>query len=282
MQRGEKPRARWRDSMYVIIFESDTRPGQIFDVTVLCAILLSIAVISLETVESFKSDPIWLSRLQLTEVVLTILFTAEYFARLVCAFKPLRYALSFFGVIDLLACLPLYITLFANIESKSFTIVRSIRLLRVFRVLKMMRMLREAHELKNAIVRARDKILVFLMVVLIAVTISGTIMYHLEKGEGDEVSQFTSIPQAMYWAIVTMTTVGYGDIFPATTAGKCVAAILILLGYSLIIVPTGFVSAEVHRQTQMRSTNSRTCAHCFREGHAVDARFCDQCGERLP
>ncbi|MEZ6133604.1 MAG: ion transporter [Pirellulaceae bacterium] len=271
----DRPRAKWRDKMYVIIFEADTRAGQWFDIALLIAILLSVSVVSLETVESVQQR--WASELEATEWVLTLLFTAEYIARLLCVRKPLKYAFSFFGIIDLLACLPLYITTFTSFDSKSLAIVRSIRLLRVFRVLKMMRMLREAHELKRAVWQSRDKIFVFLAVVIVAVTISGTIMYQVEKGAPG--NQFTSIPESMYWAVVTMTTVGYGDIVPHTVVGKCISAALILLGYSLIIVPMSVVSAEMHQQK--KSLTARTCPHCFREGHLPDAKYCDRCGEML-
>ncbi len=275
-----RPRAAWRDRLYIIIFEADTRAGQLFDLALLFAILLSITVISLETVEYFESRPAWRDLLHGVEWVLTVLFTVEYVARLMCVHRPLRYAVSFFGVIDLLACLPLYLTLL-DVDSKSLAIVRSIRLLRVFRVLKMMRMLREADSLKAALWNARDKIFVFMATVMVAVTISGTLMYQVEYGVEGAASQFTSIPQAMYWAIVTMTTVGYGDVVPHTPIGKFISAALILLGYSLIIVPTGFISAEIHAQKISSAHNSRTCPHCFREGHSKEANFCNICGEHL-
>lgn len=314
-----KTRAKWRDELYVVIFEADTRAGQIFDIGLLIAIVLSITVIALETVEYFEQRPLLMGRLEQIEWILTLLFTAEYIARLACSRRPLRYALSFFGLIDLMACLPLYLTLF-DVQSKSWMIVRSIRLLRVFRVLKMMRMLREANDLQDAIWKSRDKIFVFLAVVMVAVTIAGTLMYHVEhvalidaeltdasniaspltaeqdselipidsaevpgngvlsiKKHPDD--QFTSIPQAMYWAIVTMTTVGYGDIVPRTTIGKSISAALILLGYSLIIVPTGFVSAEI--QSSQKRLTSRTCPNCMREGHAPESVYCDMCGHML-
>ncbi len=275
-------RARWRDQLYVIIFEADTRAGQVFDLVLLVAILLSITVISLETVQYFEESQAWMDFLRMIEWVLTLLFTIEYVARLICVHRPLRYALSFFGIIDLLACIPLYLTLLpVSVDSRSLTIVRSIRLLRVFRVLKMMRMLREADVLKEAVWKSRDKIFVFLATVLVAVTISGTLMYQVEYGAEREVSQFTSIPQSMYWAIVTMTTVGYGDVVPHTAIGKFISAALILLGYSLIIVPTGFVSAEIQAQKHSSRLNSRTCPHCFREGHSTEANFCDICGHSL-
>ena len=177
-------------------FEADSRGGQLFDIVLLIAILISITSVSLETVSYFEAAP-WRQILYVLEWILTLLFTAEYVARLVCVEKPLRYAFSFFGIIDLLACLPLYLTLL-SVDSKSLMIVRSIRLLRVFRVLKMMRMLKEAHSLRDAVWKSRDKIFVFLAVVLVAVTISGTLMYQIEHEH--EHSKFTSIPVAMYWA----------------------------------------------------------------------------------
>lgn len=271
-------RAKWRDDLYVIIFEADTFAGQLFDIMLLGAILLSITVVSLETVEYFETTAPWPKLMLAIEWTLTLLFTAEYLARLICVHNPLRYAFSFFGLIDLLACLPLYLTFISGVDSKSLTIVRSIRLLRVFRVLKMMRMLREAQSLQDAVWKSRDKIFVFVAVVMVAVTISGTLMYQIEH-EMNPI--FSSIPQSMYWAIVTMTTVGYGDIVPKTVLGKVISATLILLGYSLIIVPTGFVSAEIQAQRNNSDLTSRTCPHCLCEGHSTGATFCNQCGERL-
>lgn len=270
-------RAGWRDELYVVIFEADTRTGQLFDVVLLVAILLSVAVVSLETVEFFQVTHPWPNILAGVEWTLTLLFTAEYIARLACVHKPVKYAFSFFGLIDLLACLPLYLTLM-SVDSKSLMIVRSIRLLRVFRVLKMMRMLREAHNLRDAVWRSRDKIFVFVAVVMVAVTISGTLMYQIEHETNDK---FNSIPQAMYWAVVSLTTVGYGDITPETTVGKIISAALILLGYSLIIVPTGFVSAEIQSQQRHLRLSARGCPHCMREGHSPDSVYCDMCGQEL-
>ncbi len=284
--------ASWRQSAYDIIFEADTSAGRWFDIGLLIAILASITVIALETVPEYQSDATWMRRLIIAEQVLTGLFTVEYALRLWCTRHPIRYALSFWGIIDLLSILPSYAPLILGESSHSFVILRSIRLLRVFRIMKLWRMMNDAEELSSAIWRARNKVVVFLAVLLVAVTISGTLMYHVEAvlpganspdGTG-RTSQFTSIPQSMYWAIVTMTTVGYGDVVPKTTPGKLIAAALILLGYSLIIVPTGFVSAELSGTKADRTDETlddTVCQACGSKEHHVDARFCDQCGGLL-
>lgn len=288
--KGQRPDGpSWRQQMYDIIFEADSFWGRAFDVALLVAILLSITTIALETVPSIKANSFALRWLLHFEHLLTLLFGIEYLCRLVSTRHPLKYAFSFWGIIDLLSFLPSMITGFGLLSDTSresaFVILRSIRLLRVFRILKLWRMMSSADELAQAIWKARDKIVVFLAVVLIAVTISGTLMYHIEYQEVDGVptSQFTSIPQSMYWAIVTMTTVGYGDIVPKTTPGKVISAALILLGYSLIIVPTGFVSAEISGLViQQNSDLSRVCPECEKAGHPRDAYFCNRCGTRLP
>ena len=286
----------WRQSAYDIIFEADTSAGRWFDIGLLVAILASITVIALETVPEYQNDQSWMRRLTIAERVLTGLFTVEYVLRLWCTRHPLRYAISFWGIIDLLSILPSFAPLVVGESSSSFVILRSIRLLRVFRVLKLWRMMSDADELSSAIWRARNKVVVFLSVLLVAVTISGTLMYHVEAdlprskaGEGlldstEPTSQFTSIPQSMYWAIVTMTTVGYGDVVPKTTPGKLIAAALILLGYSLIIVPTGFVSAELSTKSAERdevAIDDSVCQTCGSQTHRAQARFCDQCGGLL-
>ena len=300
-QRPDGP--HWRVVMHDIIFESDTRSGWIFDVALLVVILCSIAIVSIETIPSI--DAKFLPVLNGFEWFLTILFTIEYIARLSCARHPLRYAISFWGIIDLLSILPTYIGLFlVDGHADSFVILRSIRLLRAFRVLKLWRMMRDAEELYDAIWKARHKIVVFLIVVLVAVTISGTLMYFVEnvmprisaKGNLPEAqeefieSQFDSIPQAMYWAIVTMTTVGYGDIVPKTVVGKFISATLILLGYSLIIVPSSFVTAELTSRGvagQAKGTPDEndetelTCPRCASIEHREDAEYCFRCGERF-
>ncbi len=283
-QRPESP--QWRTSLYDIIFEADTPAGRWFDIGLLVAILASVTVVSLETVPEYRDNESVLRLFSRAEWVLTILFTVEYILRLVCSRRPLRYVFSFWGVIDLLSILPSYVTALMGGSSRSFVILRSIRLLRVFRVLKLWRMMNEADELGQAIWRVRNKIVVFLAVVLVAVTISGTLMYHLETvnysaEDGiDHNSHFTSIPQSMYWAIVTMTTVGYGDIVPQTTPGKMMSALLILLGYSLIIVPSTFVGAEFLHQRQVHGEEP-PCQNCDAGGQRSDAEFCYRCGQRL-
>jgi voltage-gated potassium channel len=271
--------AVWRVRLYRLIFEADTPGGKLFDVVLLVLILLSVAVICLESVidndESLERYRYWLI---VIEWVITIAFTFEYFARIACVQRPSRYIFSFFGIIDLLAILPTWIA-FAIGGGNTFVILRAIRLLRVFRVLKLVWLVHEADELGAAIWRARGKVLVFLIVVGISVTISGAVMYELEKHRNAE--QFSSIPAAMYWAIVTMTTVGYGDMVPQTGPGKAFSALLILLGYSLIIVPTGFVSAEFLHGRRPPDVTTRVCSNCMSEGHDRDARYCKYCAEKL-
>ena len=274
--------AGWRQELYDVIFEAETPAGKWFDIALLVAILASIAIISLETVESLRP---WSRSLTVGEITLTALFTLEYVLRLACVRKPLRYAFSFWGLIDLLSILPTYVAAFIGMGG-SFVILRSVRLLRVFRVLKLWRMMDEADELGMAVWKSRNKIVVFLSVVLVAVTISGTLMYSIEpamlngKATG---AQFTSIPQAMYWAVVTMTTVGYGDVVPTTTLGKMISAALILLGYSLIIVPSTFVSAEIlsSKEEEGEERGDFSCQRCDAHEHHAHAIYCYRCGERI-
>ncbi len=272
----------WRSELYDIIFEADSYAGRWFDIGLLIAILASITIVSLETVPEYRERPQLMNTFETFEWILTILFTIEYGLRLFCVRSPMRYAFSFWGIIDLLSILPSYVALVVGMSSRSFVILRSVRLLRVFRVLKLWRMMNEADELSSAVWAARNKIVVFLAVVLVAVTISGTLMYHIEalNDDGiDETSDFTSIPQSMYWAIVTMTTVGYGDVVPHTWVGKVISAALILLGYSLIIVPSTFVSAEIVHQKQVEEAHQ--CSICGAEGQRADATYCYRCGGRL-
>jgi voltage-gated potassium channel len=297
----------WRAKLHEVIFEADTPAGKLFDVVLLLAILLSVLAVGLETVVSFNT--LHREMLRNAEWFFTILFTVEYLLRIVAVERPRKYVLSLLGIIDLLSILPTYLSFMVG-GAQSFAVLRSLRLLRVFRVFKLAHFLTEAASLRRALWNARAKIVVFFSTVLIVVTIAGTVMYEIEGRErnlrpapernseltesemnDDESStekqppnrktEFTSIPQSVYWAIVTMTTVGYGDVVPQTAPGKMVAAILILLGYSLIIVPTGFVSAELVGAKSVHTVSTQVCAHCMAEGHDRDALYCKQCGERL-
>ena len=269
----DAPRARWRRRLYEIVFEADSPTGKIFDITLLVAITLSVVTVAVESVEEAWDQ--WGAELRTIEWIFTILFTLEYAIRLVCAAKPWRYARSFFGVIDLIAILPTYASLFFA-GHYSLTVIRVLRLLRVFRILKLAQFVREAQVLGAALRASLRKISIFLGTVLTLVLIIGSLMYLIE---GEE-SGFTNIPQSMYWAIVTMTTVGYGDIAPVTVLGKFFASVVMLLGYGVIAVPTGVVTAEIAGFTK-REITTRTCPACFREGHDRDAKFCKHCGASM-
>ena len=275
----EAPPEGIREKIHEIIFEADTPAGMLFDVALLIAIVLSVADICLDTVKDFKEWHPALSRIQWA---FTFLFTAEYALRLYCVRRPIRYIFSFWGIIDLLAFLPDYLLLIPGLPktTSSFSVIRSLRLLRVFRIFKLGWFQAEADDLGNAIWNARAKIIVFLTAVLIIVTVTGTMMYEIELNQMGEESQFRDIPEGIYWAIVTMTTVGFGDVVPQSIAGKFLASALIMLGYSLIIVPTGFVSAEII-DAKRKSINTRSCSSCLEEGHDVGALYCKQCGDTL-
>lgn len=281
-----------RDRIYDVIFEADTVPGVVFDIGLLLAIICSIAVVCLETVPGVGRPATPDGPLGSHEMLLwylswffTVLFTIEYLLRVFCVKRPWKYIWSFWGVVDLLAFLPDYFLLLPGVSvkefhSRAFSVIRSLRLLRVFRIFRLGWFQFEADDLANAVWMARAKIVVFLAVVMIIVTVVGTLMYEIENALTPE-SMFSSIPDGIYWAIVTMTTVGFGDIVPTTVAGKVLSAILILIGYSLIIVPTGFVSAEIIEAKKRANVSTRTCASCITEGHDPDAVYCKYCGEKL-
>lgn len=266
--------------LYEIIFEADTFGGKAFDLALLAAIMVSVVAVSLETVEGYGAA--YADQLRAIEWTCTILFTLEYVIRIACVKRPSTYIFSFFGIVDLLSFLPAYVGLAFDRETTSFAVIRALRLLRVFRILELSWLESEASSLRRAVWDARAKVVVFFVTVLIIVTIAGAAMYEIERdppGLEVTISPFESIPQSIYWAIITMTTVGYGDVVPHTTAGKFVAALLVLLGYSLIIVPTGFVSAELGGS--MRSSSSAVCPQCSQTGHKPNAQFCDACGSPL-
>jgi voltage-gated potassium channel len=264
----------WRRSVHTVIFEADTPAGKLFDVTLLILIVLSIIAVMLESVEPIQQK--YGSILQTTEWILTILFTMEYVLRIISVRKPLKYMFSFYGLVDLVSIVPTYLSL-VLVGAQTLATVRSLRLLRVFRILKMGRFLKEAHVLKNALMAARPKIAVFLLAILTTVTIMGTIIYMIE----DAAAGFTSIPRSIYWAIVTLTTVGYGDIAPETVLGQFFASIIMIMGYAIIAVPTGIVSAEIARGPKSKDISTQSCPTCSKEGHEKDAQFCKHCGSDL-
>ncbi len=267
-------RAPWRKQLRVIIFEADTPAGKAFDVALLVVILLSVTIVMAESVKPIRM--VFGFELDVAEWTFTLLFTVEYILRLVSVRSPVRYARSFFGIVDVLAILPTFLSLLCP-GAESLLVIRGLRLLRVFRVFKLARFLGEASLLGRAMVNSRHKIIVFLGTVLILVTILGSAMYLIEG----EDNGFTSVPTSVYWAIVTMTTVGYGDITPQTVAGKTLAAMVMILGYSVIAVPTGIVTAEILETATGGMISSRGCPECLSEGHMANANYCKDCGAPL-
>ncbi len=272
--------ASWRQKIHEIIFEADTPVGKLFDVALLIAILLSIAVVFLESMPVMhREGNDWGPFFDACEWIFTIFFTIEYIARIISLGKPFKYIFSFFGIIDLLSILPTYVGIFIP-KGEYFMVIRTLRLLRVFRVLKLARFLKEANTLVAALKASRAKILVFLLAVLIMVFIFGTLMYLIE-GQVDG-TKFDSIPRSIYWAIVTLTTVGYGDISPQTDLGQFLSAIIMIMGYAVIAVPTGIVSAEIaYKSYKPAEISTQNCQQCSAEGHDPDAEFCKFCGSEL-
>ena len=274
----DKPLSGWRLRLYTIVFEADTRAGRLFDQALIFIILFSIAVVMADSVQSLHAA--YGHVLTVLEWIFTLLFTVEYIARLLCVRRPLQYARSFFGVIDLLAVLPTYLALFFP-GLHALLDVRVLRLLRVFRVFKLTAYVTEYQSLARALAASGRKIMVFLSAVLMLVLIMGTVMYVVEG----PVNGFTSIPTSIYWAISTVTTVGFGDITPKTDLGRLIASFMMLLGWGILAVPTGIVMAEMAAQRQLHQVKlptTRSCHECLTEGHAADASFCLNCGAKLP
>jgi voltage-gated potassium channel len=270
-----KPDKGWRQRLYTIIFEADTPAGLLFDVLLVIAILCSVVVVLMDSVQSIHARHATI--MNALEWMFTLLFTVEYVARLSCVRRPLRYATSFFGIVDLLSIVPTYIALLVP-EANALLDVRILRLLRIFRVLKLTLYVAEYSALVAALRASRRKILIFLSFVLMMVLVMGTVMYVIEGPQ----SGFTSIPMAMYWAIVTMTTVGYGDITPQSDIGKVISSFMMLVGWGILAVPTGIVTVEMASQRLTARPTTRTCHNCLSEGHEPDARFCKDCGAKLP
>ncbi|HSJ16242.1 MAG TPA: ion transporter [Longimicrobiales bacterium] len=268
------PPAPLRKRLYEIIFEADTPAGRAFDIALIIVILASVAVVMADSVGSVRATH---GKLLLAlEWGFTLLFTAEYLLRLWVVQRPLRYARSFFGIVDLLAVLPSYLMLlFAG--GRFLLVVRIVRVLRVFRVLKLTRFVGEGAALSAALRASRHKIGIFLVAVLSLVVVIGALMYLIEG----PAAGFTSMPRGVYWAIVTLTTVGYGDIAPLTPQGQALAACVMILGYGIIAVPTGIVTVELGNVARAGTPTTQVCPRCLFEGHASDAVFCRRCGAQL-
>ena len=265
-----------RDDIRIIIFEADTPAGKAFDVALIVAILLSVLAIMLDSVESIHQR--YGEALLAVEWVFTILFTIEYAVRVWCINTKWLYIRSFYGVVDLICLIPSYLSLLFP-GAQYFLVIRVLRVLRVFRVLRLVRYVGEAELLRDAMVASRRKITVFLFTVLALVIIFGSLMYLVEGLNPD--TQFTSIPQSVYWAVVTLTTVGYGDIVPQTPVGQMLANLVMIMGYGIIAVPTGIVTMELNEAASRRRANTRTCPECSAEGHRREAAFCFRCGNPL-
>ena len=264
-----------RAKLHEIIYEADTPVGKLFDVILLIAILASIVLVMLESVESIDNK--YHGLLDISEWIITILFSIEYIARIVVVKKPIKYITSFYGIIDLLSTIPKYLSLLL-VGSHSLVAFRALRLLRVFRILKLTRYIGESTNFVRALKTSRAKIAVFLSFVLILCIILGTVMYLVESKE----SGFTSIPRSVYWAIVTLTTVGYGDIAPITPLGQFIASIIMIMGYGIIAVPTGIVSSEMTRINKKDvHTNTQSCSNCLDSSHQDGSHFCHKCGHEL-
>ncbi|HJH30525.1 MAG TPA: ion transporter [Methanosarcinaceae archaeon] len=268
-----------RKRIYIILFESDTPAGKFFDEALIVTIMLSVIVVMLDSVSAVNASHGDL--LHSLEWMFTILFTIEYFLRLISIERPVRYATSFFGIVDFMAIIPTYLSLFMP-GSQYFIVIRVLRLLRIFRILKLVQYLSEADLLIRALSSSRQKITLFLFAVVNLVIILGSAMYVIEGAEHG----FTSIPLSIYWAVITLTTVGYGNVVPQTPVGQGLAMCIMIIGYGIIAVPTGIITAEIAYASKVESTGSscsitRVCHECSAEGHDVDAEFCKICGAKL-
>ncbi|WP_374957224.1 ion transporter [Gilvibacter sp.] len=269
-----KKTARWRSRIHEVIYEADTPSGKTFDVILLILIVLSIVFVMMESVESI--DAKYHDELYIGEWIITIFFSIEYILRIISIKRPSRYIFSFYGIIDFLATIPLYLSLFLG-GTQALVTVRALRLLRIFRILKVTRYVGESNKLVRAIQHSWAKISIFLFAVLIVSIIAGTLMYFIE---GEE-SGFKNIPISIYWCIVTLTTVGYGDIAPITPLGQFLSALIMIMGYGIIAVPTGIISAEYARNTKVVHTNTQSCSNCGKSDHRDNAKHCFNCGEDL-
>ncbi|MDA0176865.1 ion transporter [Mesoflavibacter profundi] len=276
----------WKEKLHEIIYEADTPAGKIFDIVLLLLIVASIILVMLESVTSFAEKHY--DFLNISEWVITILFSIEYIARIIVVNQPKKYIFSFYGIVDFLSTIPKYLSFFI-LNSHSLVALRALRLMRVFRILKLARFVGESNNLMKALRASRAKIAVFVFFVLIICVILGAVMYIVESGQD---SGFTSIPRSVYWAIVTLTTVGYGDIAPATALGQFISSIIMIIGYGVIAIPTGIVSVEYSKNysdkenleekpIQKIRLNTQICSNCHHRTHDDDANFCKICGNNL-
>lgn len=264
---------KYRETFHEIIFEADTPAGKLFDIILIVSIVLSVIVVMLDSVSTIRNS--YGGFLVLSEWFFTFFFTIEYFFRLSCVGRPFKYATSFFGIVDFLAIIPTYLSLFLP-GSQFLIVIRILRVLRIFRVFKLVQYLVEIRLLNQALRASRRKIVVFLFTVFTLVIIFGSMMYVIEG----EQSGFTSIPRSIYWAVVTLTTVGYGDISPKTGFGQALAAVIMIIGYAIIAVPTGIVTTEIARAAGGK-VSTQACRVCSAEGHDIDAKCCKYCGAKL-
>ena len=263
-----------KQKIYSIVFESDTRKGKLFDIVLIGSITISVLLVILESMNLFSNSGHLV--LRILEYLLTVFFTIEYLARIYCLKQPRKYIFSFFGIVDLLATLPVYIGFFVQ-GSHYLLVIRAFRLIRIFRIFKLFTFINEGNLLLRSLWISAPKIMIFFFFVLILVTSMGTIMYMIEGNVPD--SGFNNIPNSIYWAIVTMTTVGYGDITPVTAFGRFISAVIMLIGYTIIAVPTGIVSATM--VSEHKKQEKRKCPRCNREGHDFEALYCKYCGAKL-
>lgn len=270
----QKSDSNWRDVLYEVIFKADTVVGKSFDIAVIVFIALSVITVIINTVDSIEQE--YGNILHVTEWVFTIIFTIEYLLRLICCKRPVAYARSFFGIVDLFAILPTYISLFLP-GSHVLLVIRTLRVLRIFRVLKLVKYIGESELLIDALRSSRRKITVFLFSVITIVIIFGSIMYIVESQKNG----FNNIPQSIYWAVVTLTTVGYGDVTPQTHVGKVIATVIMVMGYGILAVPTGIVTAEITKAMGHNKVASNICEGCGYRWHDDDAHYCKHCGNTL-
>lgn len=269
-----KESKHWKEQLHEIIYEADTPAGKLFDVVLLILIFISVLVVMLESVAPLQQ--VYGNYFNIAEWVITALFTIEYVLRVVCVRAPWSYIFSLYGLIDLAATLPKYLGLFIG-NTEALFILRALRLLRVFTILKLVRYVGASNHLIKAIRASRAKISVFMFAVIILSIVLGTLIYLIE---GNANSGFSSIPRSIYWVVVTMTTVGYGDIAPATPLGQFFATLVMIIGYGVIAVPTGIVSSELNDQKKIK-TNTQVCQYCNEPHHDNRAKFCHQCGKNL-